>query len=439
MSSLLKKFSETLAALMVVIMVFSILVYASPANLTPRVITDYIEYINSEKYEKIPDLMYYTDRIDYQSFIADTTNRDNHVGIFNKKSLQLISSHQNDSVCIEMLNYPEEIISEFVSIENWSCSVFVEVYNETGNLHTGENKYNIYVGKHKDGNEYILSIERNGIAENNNDDGLYFPNASPEKPLSTRGHFFENPKAIRVAIYKESENAKTITCDFREYCYNVTFCEFGSKGYHLEAIKSVAVAVRQYAYYRINNPKYEDVDYDVKSTNADQIYNEDKDHNDNPNVKRAVDETWNNLILSSDYGIIMPSYSAGTKNSPGVQYCGRLSQNGANYLAKKGYTFDRILKYYFDHVQGVEYRNGSNVPYGEVTVPNVDHEPVLNTSFVIRDNMFYHSARCEKCGIVAFQSHTWIGPSADAYYRCKVCGLRMKNPPVVLERYAVRF
>ncbi len=169
---------------------------------------------------------------------------------------------------------------------------------------------------------------------------------------------------IRVKITRDGSNLiKTI--DLEEYLRGVVPSEMYSS-WHLEALKSQAVAARTYAMKKIQDRKSKE--FDVDDTTAFQAYREDrKATSTDKAVKLTKNQylTYNGKIIDAVYSssnggktysaeerwggkinylISQPDpYNKDKKTGHGVG----LSQVGAKYRAEDGITYDKILAFYY--------------------------------------------------------------------------------------------
>lgn len=132
---------------------------------------------------------------------------------------------------------------------------------------------------------------------------------------------------------------------FKEYVKSVLPNEFypsqPGQEWSVQTYQAGAIAVKMYAWYWIaHGGKWPDAD--VYDSTCDQLY---RPRSSRPITDRAVDSTWN-WVLSRKGDLFQTSHKqSATSCTRG--YC--MSQLGAQELARKGYSWDEILRYfYFD-------------------------------------------------------------------------------------------
>jgi hypothetical protein len=160
------------------------------------------------------------------------------------------------------------------------------------------------------------------------------------------------PKTIRVRITGNADCDPSApytvqVMDFKEYVKHVLPNEFypsqPGQEWSDEAYRAGAVAVKMYAWYWIEyGGKWSDAD--VFDSTCDQVYIPDSSRQI---TDRAVEYTWN-WVLRRDEELFQTSHKQSEINcTPG--YC--LSQQGAQDLAVRGYTWDKILHHYYSDTQ----------------------------------------------------------------------------------------
>ncbi|MFB6076010.1 MAG: C39 family peptidase [Candidatus Aenigmatarchaeota archaeon] len=154
------------------------------------------------------------------------------------------------------------------------------------------------------------------------------------------------PETIKLYLTDEDRIVKV---DFKEYCKNVLPNEWiGS--WDIQSLRTGAMAVKTYGWYRKKVDKYPNEEFDVKDSTADQ------DYEPNSNfwkTDQAIEETWE-YVMTRRGEIFQAQYINGSKNSAKVrpEYEGRLSQYGSQYLAtEKDMDWRQILHHYYDPVE----------------------------------------------------------------------------------------
>lgn len=398
----------------------------------PKVITDYISYINEGEYDKIPELIWEEDRFLYEGFINLETSKINHEGLFNYKSAELISAVKAESVDDSLLGITDEVKKQYASIEQWICVINASVYEDTQYLAEGNNLFTFFVGTKDDASQVIIAKIYHGKYVDKN--------LTSDAPIMTMGQDDPLPKMqydtwaslipdyIGVICAKDKQMVKIENVSFRDYCYNTTYCElsYGDSA----GLEAVAVAVKQFAIHCTQNPRFGDLNASVVSdgvyvevNGVTNYYKDQKYDYENPNnhyqnhdIFTAVETTWNYFVLDSEYAMIRTFH---LRNAD--EYSGTLSQTGARSLAAQGYSFIEILKRYYDNT-----KSGylwETVAKGEVKVVNMDHEADIPT---YETNIYGHYGTCKICGCGHDVLHKWSAP-VNGYYRCTICGYRTSS------------
>lgn len=132
------------------------------------------------------------------------------------------------------------------------------------------------------------------------------------------------------------------------YVKNVLPNEWSDANFPVEALKAGAMAVKYYGWYRVLNPKYPGLGYDVVDTTDDQVY------------IAGTAKTWASAAVDAVAGIGMKrttsqdifqaQYVKGTCICNGGQSGGKVLQLGSWYQASTaGKTYTQILRYYYDN------------------------------------------------------------------------------------------
>ena len=177
-----------------------------------------------------------------------------------------------------------------------------------------------------------------------------------------------------ISVYRTSTGTITVI-PIEQYVQNVVACEMPSS-YHIEALKAQAVACRTYAASRKTgsvNPKAHPI-APLCDTTQCQVYNDSFNHAvDWDKIKKAVCETESEMLYYNDEVISDALYHASsggrTENSEDVFVSALpylrsvdspyedtavrnghgvgMSQQGANGMAKAGYSYKKILSHYY--------------------------------------------------------------------------------------------
>lgn len=165
-----------------------------------------------------------------------------------------------------------------------------------------------------------------------------------------------------------------------EYLKGVT--EVGDSS-HAELLKAQSIAARTYAMARLFNPKYTNTPnetgfFDVRATQADQVYRGYGGEKRSPNTVQAATATQGMMVAYNDEPILAyyfacsdgrtrDCYQAGMCRAPVPWLVGKLdppcqgktmrghgvgmSQIGARFAALNGANFEQILTYYYTEVE----------------------------------------------------------------------------------------
>lgn len=163
------------------------------------------------------------------------------------------------------------------------------------------------------------------------------------------------PSTIKVYIVSQGN---VVTPAFDTYCKNVLTNEWTSyqkdtsttKWYGMpdDAFDAGAIAVKQYGWWRILNPKYSGQGFDVKNTpGTDQKYVPGIDIASA--AKNAYDRMDGMAIANSNGKMFLTQYRAGEYDNSGL-YEGIMYQNGAAYLCvEKEFDTKPILNHYYGY------------------------------------------------------------------------------------------
>ncbi|MFV0518441.1 MAG: SpoIID/LytB domain-containing protein, partial [Aminipila sp.] len=136
------------------------------------------------------------------------------------------------------------------------------------------------------------------------------------------------------------------TVDFYEYCKNVLPNEWGAS-WGSESLKAGAMCVKMVGWFRVESAKYPGRGYDVKDTDADQVYKPNSAKTSCTNAIKAIGSTG---IQSASY-LFFPRYLSGTEGyyEVGGWDGGTVSQWGTKKFADNGYDYLHMLHYYYDY------------------------------------------------------------------------------------------
>lgn len=166
------------------------------------------------------------------------------------------------------------------------------------------------------------------------------------------------PETIKVHLGNPESASATVTVPFVDYVANVASSEIYPT-WPEEAIRANMLAQISFALNRVYTEYYRTRGYPFDITNStayDQYYVRGRDVFEN--VQNIAREQFNSYIRRK--GSVEPLFA---QYCDGIRVqCNGLSQWGTVELAKRGYTAEEILKYYYgDDIEIIE-----NVPVGEV-------------------------------------------------------------------------
>lgn len=114
-----------------------------------------------------------------------------------------------------------------------------------------------------------------------------------------------------------------------------------------ESLKAGAMAVKMYGWYHVYHPKWPSLNADVKDTTADQVF---IDNSEVSTTTTAINNVGGVGFENSDGNVFETQYLAGTKDQPGTQSSGKMSQWGTKYWADKGTkNYVEMAHYYYDN------------------------------------------------------------------------------------------
>jgi hypothetical protein len=159
------------------------------------------------------------------------------------------------------------------------------------------------------------------------------------------------PEFIQVHAGKPNQPAPNYKVPFKDYIKKVACCEIYST-WHKEAIKANILCIISFTLNRVQTEHYRKFGFTItSSTQYDHKY--DPHQTIHQPISQIVDEMFDSFIKLSVGTLslaFLAHYSKGTKGSPIPKFPDRLSQYGSEYLAKKGYNYLKILKYYYGKV-----------------------------------------------------------------------------------------
>lgn len=168
------------------------------------------------------------------------------------------------------------------------------------------------------------------------------------KPQSANGLTFVNGKWYRgplQIIWREKGLLAVNHTDLESYLYSVVGAEMPAS-WPLEALKSQAVAARSYALVHIARPASDY--FDLGATPRWQAYNGVETETDT--TQTAVEAT-RGILLSYDGGVVESLYASHESLVQEAHSGFGMSQNGANELAQRSYSYQQILAHFYPGTQ----------------------------------------------------------------------------------------
>jgi len=164
------------------------------------------------------------------------------------------------------------------------------------------------------------------------------------KPDSETGLIYVSGRWYRGAVQVIAENGQLLGVnhvDMESYLYSVVGSEMPAS-WPIEALKSQAIAARSYALAHVARP-FNPL-YDLGDTPRWQAYK--GVETETSTTLSAVEQTAG-LVLSHNGGVVESLYAASDQIVRDVHKGFGMSQNGANQLARKQYSFQQILAHFY--------------------------------------------------------------------------------------------
>lgn len=311
-----------------------------------NVIYQYYRLLSEGHYDRVLTLLSGEYHDDALGLLQNEDCKKNKIGLYNIKKASVES-------IVQIVN-PDNVLAQFSFVENaalvYEAEVDFEVYYENEYIKNGlAKRYFILDAKGK-----IMGCT--SVSEDN-DSGIMATSCdTPKKGIKG------NPASIKVYRVKK----KTIdTVGFLGYCESVTVNEVGYD-WKQNALNACALAIKNYGVSRKYNKKYPDLGYDVKDTEADQVYNPGK-----PTMakcKKAVTNIWYYFMYDAKGGLFPGFHVHSVSISPYAKKNGGiLSQTKSRDLAEDGKKWKDIVKYFYNRKSGTDYYN-KDVAVGEISV-----------------------------------------------------------------------
>lgn len=377
-------------------------------------IENYFEAIGNKDFELLASLSHESIR-DYISLIyGNEVNMENNIGLFNIKQIELLDSMQ---ISREQVAYSFDptLYEIYPTLSVFYVTVDVDLNEEDDLLKEGSCTVLILTAE-ENGRSYILDM----VSPNDDCIDIIENDVSPnaiDSPVY-RGALQTPPTINVLRLQRNSGEPSSVvgsiqTVDFKEYCYNVTMNEFGTNSNELEAVRAVALAIKNFAYHRTIYNRSISKNFDLidipEDPNGDyfgaQYYNPMK--TPTARVKQAVNYIWDYYIYDSEYGLLLTRHYRG--NTSGGKNSGQLHQLGANSLAEDGYNFKEILHYYYDKVNNNYITSG--VANGAINIH--EHDLIITITTAKQ-----HKLWCKECDHTNAYDHIFVNGV------CTVCGDR---------------
>jgi peptidoglycan hydrolase-like amidase len=174
------------------------------------------------------------------------------------------------------------------------------------------------------------------------------PNGIWIKPSSTAGLTFVSGKWYRgpvQVIWREKGLLAVNHTDIESYLYSVVGSEMPAS-WPIEALKAQAVAARSYALVHIARPASDY--FDLGATPRWQAYNGVETETD---TTQAAVEGTRGILLSYDGGVVESLYASHDSLVQEAHSGFGMSQNGANELAQRSYSYQQILGHFYPGTQ----------------------------------------------------------------------------------------
>jgi hypothetical protein len=222
--------------------------------------------------------------------------------------------------------------------------------------------------------------------------------------------FSSMPNKIRVKRVKYGNNPTEIEeVNFKEYCKYVMAGEFAYDSRPTAYLRAGALCVRNFAWYHYLTAS-SSLGYHVLDDTSYQKYDPTLEIKNFPNSCSAVDYIWNIKMQNSSGKLFISQY----RQNSGDYHGGILNQTKAYELANNGYSFYRILHYYYDN---------STVSTGTIVVTCAKGHTTNGAYYY---NSTSHWKLCTVCGNKAsMEGHNYIVSGSNK--TCRYCGYATTN------------
>jgi len=323
--------------------------------------------LNKKQYDKFIDLTTGSLNLAFSDLffgLDSQQNKEKNIGLWNLSSLKIIKYKQipNSQVPSGSVHYND--YSAYNDIVTYYVSSDIETNEDNSDMFSGINYYIWVFGKDIKGDYKLLQwsqpvikeMKQNKLAYNDgtedlqntiqdarlhgkilNGKGVEIQNSSTSSLSSNYIGNSPIPSNIRV---KMASTGSIVNLDFITYVKNVLPNEWTAGSDPIEALRSGAMVVKMYGWYRCYVPKYYGLGFDVYSDTRDQVY---KPVSAYPRSSTAVDDINGYAIMNTDWNLFETQYLGYTE----PQYGGILSQPGSITLANSGNAWFQICSYYY--------------------------------------------------------------------------------------------
>ncbi len=207
---------------------------------------DYVENINSGEYENVAELFTkdYSDML--KKFLSNDTNRKDYIGIFNICSMEINSIQYVDNIEDYGNDLCIEDYREFDDVNIYLLNTNIDAFAESDYYNTGVNNILFVTGIENGSYKIIQTIILSNEDDLSNNAGIM--SLDCDTPVSTTDSTWKKPMYINV--YR-TDLGVTQGVDFLYYCKVVTVCEVEEYAGQPEAVKAVAMAIKNYAWKSI--------------------------------------------------------------------------------------------------------------------------------------------------------------------------------------------
>lgn len=300
-----------------------------------QLIEKFWDCINEDKWSEWTDCFASNVRDEYVSLVSNPKNFENHIGILNVEFAEITDVEKTTKDQIPDIYNKLDPGTVPSNAEAYLVTLNMKVHKDSSYFSNGDNKY-LFVIAVSNNIPYVCAIQK--IAD--------IPDTIADEPVGVGfNNFIPQPQTITVR-YKDNVTIETIS--FFDFVFNATCNEIGNKGYADNAIIANSVAIKMCGWWCKRGQYFPVGGYDIRyGLVAINNINEASATNQQ-RIRNIINNTMSYRALSSNGKLFFMNYFAGDYNASG-QGSGRMRQNGSSYLANQGYSWDRILRYYYDY------------------------------------------------------------------------------------------